>query len=298
MTESNYHKSVLYRETLEALSVVPGEVYLDGTFGGGGHTKGILDLGGKVIALDFDRDALENATRNFELKKENGYWEAKDGNLKIFQENFKNLDKVASKLDLEFFSGILFDLGASSFMFDNPERGFSFNKEGQLDMRMDQDLQVKALDLVNALNEGELYELFTKFGQEPYGRRIARSIVQSRMNTKINTTTQLAEIIKEIYPTRTKINPATRVFMALRIAVNDELNNLKEALPKAAKLLKTGGRLVVISFHSLEDKIVKDYFKNDLDLKILTNQPIVALENELSENQRARSAKLRVAEKL
>lgn len=295
----NYHQSVLYQEVLEALCVVPGEDYLDATFGGGGHSQGILEFGGKVIALDFDKDALENAKNKFELVDKDGVWVTGNGNLKIYKSNFREIDTVAQKAGLKDFSGIIFDLGVSSFMVDTAARGFSFAKNGPLDMRMDQDLQVRAADLLNALNEGELYELFSKLGQEPYARRFARDVVRNRVNKPFESTKDLVDIINSAVKVRKAgSNPSTRAFMALRIAVNDELNNLTVSLPKAAKLLRSGGRLVIISFHSLEDKIVKDFIKSSKTLKIITEKPVVASLDEIRNNPRARSAKMRVAEKL
>jgi len=297
-----FHKSVLYQEVLEALNIIPGEVYLDATLGGGGHTSGILEFGGLVLALDVDRDAIEYSSKRFGARQKNGVWVTPTGNLKIYQRNFRDLGLVAENAKVKAFSGIVFDLGVSSFMLETPSRGFSFAKEGLLDMRMDSNLEVKASDLVNALNEGELYELFTKLGQEPYARRLARDIVSHRIKKKIETTTELAEIISKSlgkkFPVGSGVNRATRVFMALRIAVNDELNNLKEALPKASRLLREGGRLVVISFHSLEDRIVKDFLKNDRNLNVLTDKPVTPSDEELRNNPRSRSAKMRVAEKI
>lgn len=296
--ETNYHTSVLFKESLEAISVVPGETYLDATFGGGGHTKGILDFGGKVLALDVDQDAIENAKRKFDLAGKDGVWVTRSGNLKIYKNNFQNLDSVAKKEQIKGFSGIIFDLGVSSFMFETADRGFSFSNSGPLDMRMDKDLEVRAADLLNALNEGELYELFSKLGEEPYARRIASDVVRYRLNKKFENTEELANLVSKVHKNiRKEINPSTKVFMALRIAVNDELNALKEALPKASGLLKKGGRLVVISFHSLEDKIVKEYFKQDQSLVVITAKPITASEEELKLNKRSRSAKMRVAQK-
>jgi len=296
----DFHTSVLQKEVLEALQVVPGEYYLDATLGGGGHTKAILDFGGRVTALDVDTDAINYTSKKLGAKKlKSGVWVTPDTNLTIYQRNFKDLDEVARLAGIKAFAGVLFDLGVSSYMLDTPERGFSFSKNGPLDMRMDTGLGVTASDLINGLNEGELYELFTKLGEERNARRLARDIVRSRLEKRIETTTDLAQIIKKSVGRREKgIDPATRVFMALRIVVNDELNNLREALPRASQLLGTGGRLAVISFHSLEDRIVKDFFKSEPSLKMLNKKPLTASAQELKENLRARSAKLRVAEKV
>ncbi len=297
---SKYHTSVLLKEVLEALNIVPGELYLDTTLGGGGHTKSVLDLGGRVIATDVDRDAIDFVSRQLGAKStRDGVWVTPDGSLKIYQKNFRALDEVSEDLPEQGFWGVLFDLGVSSYMLDTPQKGFSFSKEGPLDMRMDSSLAVTAADLINGLNEGELYELFSKLGQESYARRFARDIVQSRKSAKIETTTQLAAVVNaSVKGYREGINPSTKVFMALRLAVNDELGNLKLGLEKASRMLKPGGRLVVISFHSLEDKIVKDFFKSEKELKVLTKKPIVATSDETAQNPRARSAKMRVAEKV
>lgn len=297
--ENNYHQSVLFNEALDALQVKPGETYLDATLGGGGHTQGILDQGGKVVAIDFDIDAIKNAQKKFGLVEENGVWLTPDSRLKIYKSNFQNLDQVAKLSKIEEFSGIIFDLGASSHMLDKPERGFSFSKPGPLDMRMDQDLTVKACDLLNALNEGELYELFSKLGEESDARRIARDVVRYRLTKKFETTEELAAVINKTHKdNKNRINPSTKVFMALRIAVNDELNSLRESLPKATSNLKKGGSLVVISFHSLEDRIVKEFFRSEKNLVEITKKPILASFEEVKLNKRARSAKMRIAEKV
>lgn len=185
MSKENYHRSVLNSKVLEALNVLPNEVYLDATLGGAGHTEGILKSAGKVVAIDVDKHAIEHAKEKFGLVENDGVWVTRNSNLKIIKANFKDLDKVLEKLAVKEVSGILFDLGVSSHMFDSPERGFSFSKIGPLDMRMDQSLQVTAEDLVNGLNEGELYELFTRLGEVVNGRSIARNIVRSRVEKRL-----------------------------------------------------------------------------------------------------------------
>ncbi len=299
MTEESFHKSVLKNESLEALNIVPGESYLDCTFGAGGHSSGIIDFGGRVVALEIDKEAIERGVEKFKLSKKDGVWLTPSSNLKIINQNFKDLTEAAELSRVKEFSGILFDLGVSSLMFDKAEKGFSFSKDGPLDMRMDQDLSVTAADLVNGLSERELDELFTKLGEVSRSRLYARAIVRSRVNEKIESTAQLARIIHSVSgPRKGETDSATEVFMALRLAVNDELNNLKEALPKAVSLLKKGGRLVVISFHSLEDRIVKEFFRDEADLLVITDKPVTVSEAELASNRRARSAKMRVAEKV
>ena len=299
MTETIYHKSVLLPEVLEALNIIPGETYLDATLGGGGHTEGILKLAGKVIALDVDSDAIEYAKKKFQLTEVSGVWVTQNRNLKIIKENFQNLDKALTKAKVFQLAGVLFDLGVSSHMFETPERGFSFSKTGSLDMRMSKDLSVSAADLVNGLNVGELYELFTKLGEVGNARSIARAICRSRIEKRIETTTELVRIVNSVSKYKKgEIDEVAKVFMALRIAVNDELNNLKVALPKAVEYLQPGGRLVVLSFHSLEDRIVKEFFKASKSLRTVTEKPIEVGAEELQINRRARSVKMRVAEKI
>ncbi|HZE87045.1 MAG TPA: 16S rRNA (cytosine(1402)-N(4))-methyltransferase RsmH [Methylomirabilota bacterium] len=294
---SKYHISVLLQETLDLLHIQKNKKYIDATLGGGGHTQAILERGGKVLGIDFDQDALDFVKKELLINKQ----EIRD-ELILAKGNFKDIDKLASENDFIQVSGILFDLGISSHHVDSAERGFSFQKEAVLDMRMDQDLSVKAGDLINILTKGELYELFTKLGEERFARSISDSIIRARKISPIKTTTELATIINRSIPRKqTTINGATRVFQALRIAVNDELNNIREALPKALDLLEEKGRIAVISFHSLEDRIIKNQFKEWEEQKrgtILTKKPITASEEEIERNNRSRSAKLRVFEKL
>jgi len=293
------HRSVLYKEVLEALSVKPGEIYVDATLNGGGHTKGILGLGGRVVGIDLDPQAIERVAKTFSLKvtTEDEKIIGKSKSLIATQGNFANLREIVSEFGVWETPGILFDLGLSSFQLDDEARGFSFSKPGPLDMRFDPRLAVRAADLINGLNEGELHELFAKYGEEHASRSIACAIVEARVKERIETTTQLVDVINNVVRRREKIHPATRVFQALRIAVNDELNNLRKGLEEAADLLKVGGRLVVISFHSLEDGTVKRFLAERCDFKSLTKKPIVPAKEEILENPRARSAKMRVAEK-
>ncbi len=292
---NTYHTSVLLQETLEHLQIKAGKQYIDGTIGGGGHTLEILKCGGSVLGLDVDEDALDFVKNKFG-----------NGEIVLVKGNFKDIDKIARENGFENVAGILFDLGVSSHHFDSPERGFSFAHNGPLDMRMDKDLSVKAGDLVNVLTKNELIELFTKLGEERFTRVIVARIIEARKIKRIETTAELAEIIRRAVPFIKKgqsagRNPATQVFQALRIAVNDELNSLIEALPKAVSLLESGGRLAIISFHSLEDRIVKRAFI-DFEEKglgtIITKKPIVPTEEEIAKNNRSRSSKLRVFEKL
>jgi len=302
-----YHKPVLLKETIELLKVKKEGIYIDATVGGGGHTQAILEAGGRVIGIDCDPEAIEFTRKRLNLACP-PYAERR-GVLGAFRwtlvkENFANLLKIVNSLNIEKVDGILFDLGVSSHQLETPQRGFSFNSEAELDMRMDPELKVTAADLINGLNEGELYELFTKLGEEHHSRAIAAAICRARRIKPIRTCNQLAEIIVRTVPKRGKFDrthPATRIFQALRIAVNDELNNLKETLPQAEKLLKPGARLVVLSFHSLEDRIVKNFLKEEERknmLKILVKKPIVPSEKEVLANSRSRSAKLRAAERI
>ncbi len=288
-----YHISVLLQEAVDALGVQVGKNYIDGTLGGGGHTGEILRRGGRVLGVDFDEDALEYVRKQLTIN---------NSQLTLARGNFKDIDALAKENGFENVVGILLDIGVSSHHFDTAERGFSFQKEGPLDMRMDQTLNVKAADLINILTKGEMYELFTKLGEEWGSRPIIESIISARQIKPIETTGELAQIISKVAPrSKSESNPATRIFQALRIAVNDELNSLREVLPKAVALLAPGGRLAVISFHSLEDRIVKHAFK-DFESeglgKIITKKPIIPTEQEVVHNKRARSAKLRIFEKL
>jgi 16S rRNA (cytosine1402-N4)-methyltransferase len=291
---SDYHTSVLLHETIEWLQVEAGRQYIDATLGGGGHTSAILERGGIVLGIDQDKEALSEVEKNFKF-------EILNLKLRLAKGNFKDIDRLARENRCAKVSGIVFDLGVSSHQFDLAERGFSFQKEGPLDMRMDLDQKVKAADLIHILTKGELYELFTKLGEEWNARPIITSIVRARQIKKIETTSELADIINKAVPHRQKgINPATRVFQALRIAVNDELNNLIEALPKARDIVGDGGRIIVITFHSLEDRIVKHQFRQWAEQglgEVLTKKPLIPTDEEIEHNKRSRSAKLRVFEK-
>lgn len=302
---SSYHTPVMVGESIHYLNVKPGKWYLDCTLGGGGHSERILELGGKVLGIDLDSQSISFVAKKHGLKKQNIYGRRVfvTDYLTLVQDNFTNIKAIVKDLEI-IPSGILFDLGVSSYQLEKAERGFSFNLDALLDMRMDKNAQVPtAADLVNGLHEKELAELFWKLGEENFSKKIAKAIVEYRQKRKIETTNELANIILSVrartFSDRT--HPATRVFQALRIAVNDELNSLKEALPKALEVLEKGGRLVVISFHSLEDRIVKNYFKDWEEkglVKILTKKPVEPTEEEISQNPRARSGKLRAIEKL
>lgn len=295
---SNYHKPVLLQEVLEFLDVKQDKLYIDATLGGGGHALAIAKEGGRVLGMDVDEEAIEFVKN--ELRSKNHELRIEE-RIKIAKGNFRNIDSIADEFGFTQVSGILFDLGVSSFQLDRAERGFSFNKAGPLDMRMDRDLQVKAMDLVNGLTKKELYELFTKYGQEPFALALSKSIDESRRVKPIATTRDLSEIVERTIKGKYELNKSTRVFQALRIAVNDELNAISEALPKAFELLESDGRLVVISFHSLEDRIVKNFFKEESvkgQGEILTDKPVVASSTQVEQNKRSRSAKLRAIRKL
>jgi 16S rRNA (cytosine1402-N4)-methyltransferase len=291
-----FHKPVLLKEAIEFLAVKPGERYIDATVGGGGHSEAILKVGGIILGIDCDPEAITAARRRLSSACPGASW-------RLVRGNFADLKKIAAANGFSSAAGILFDLGVSSYQLGTPKRGFSFNLESPLDMRMDLRLMVTAADLVNGLTENELTELFFKFGEEKCARRIARAICRARKIRPITTTNELAEVILRARPRRGKFDrthPATRCFQALRIAVNDELNSLKAALPQALEILKPEGRLVVISFHSLEDRIVKNFLKlaaGEGRLEILTKKPIRPTEEEVEANPRSRSAKLRAGEK-
>lgn len=261
------HTPVLVKEVIEGLDVLPGKRFIDATYGGGGHAREIERVGGEVLGIDIDPDT-----------------HAVHG-------NFRDIVAIAKREGFEDIDGILFDLGVSSHQLDTPERGFSYRfTNAPLDLRMDQDGSGEtAAQLVNRVSEGELYDILSRFGEEELAGTIARAVVSARAVKLIETTGDLVRIIG--------MKPAvlSRVFQALRIVVNDELGALKEGLAGAKKLLKPGGRLVVISFHSLEDRIVKRFMN---DWKVLTKRPIRAQGNERETNSRSRSAKLRIAQKL
>ena len=306
-----FHTPVLLKETIKYLSIKPGEKYIDATVGGGGHTKEILKLGGKVLGIDCDPEAIEAARKSLQACPNSSWQLAQDKAMcrlvrgevlhRLVRGNFVHLKKIGQENGFSQVGGILFDLGVSSYQLETSRRGFSFSLEAPLDMRMDSGLTVTAADLINGLNRGELEKLFAKYGEEPDARRIAKTICQARQTKKIETTQQLAEIIVGAKSKRRQgRHPATRCFQALRIAVNDELNNLKEALPQTLTLLKPRGRLVVISFHSGEDRIVKQFFKEiekEGKMNILTKKPIGPSQEEKIQNPRSRSAKLRSGEK-
>lgn len=292
---SNFHTSVLSKEVLDFLGVLPGAKYIDATLGGGGHTGKFLEKGALVLGIDADEDAIDYVQNKL-----------KNQNLVLSKGNFRDIDKIVNSKKFGKAKGILFDLGVSSHQIDTPERGFSFLKEGPLDMRMDKKSAVTAEALVNLLQKGELNDIFNKFGEEGRSWIISNSIIRTRRIKAIQTTQDLSRVVQDAYGYKGDVSDFTKnlinkkVFQALRIAVNSELENITEALPKALGLLESRGRIVVISFHSLEDRVVKKAFK-DFEKrnmgKIITQKPIEPTQEEIESNPRAKSAKLRVFEK-
>lgn len=289
------HISVLSQEVVEGLAPKKGDIFVDGTFGFGGHSKLIAQRvgdSGRIIAIEKDAEILDLNLKDPFLREKNVF---------VIRDDFRNIDKILDKLEIKKVDKILFDLGISSYHFDKTNRGFSFLGSQELDMRLDQRGLVRARDLVNALSEKELADLFYTLSDETRSRQIAKAIVDARRGKKIETTDQLSQIISAAVKSRKgKINPSTKVFQALRIAVNDELSALEEVLPKAINRLNSGGRIAVISFHSGEDRIVKNIFKklaNESVINLINKKPITASRDEIVKNPRSRSAKLRIAEK-
>lgn len=300
---NSFHKSVLLEETVNLLDIKPGKIYIDATLGGGGHTLEILKRGGRVIGIDLDDEALDFVG---EIIKKTSFEVGKD----IFLEkgNFREIKQIAHSKQITGISGILFDLGISSHQIDEASRGFSLLREGKLDMRMDRSQNISAFELVNNLKGSELEDIFRVLGEERKARQISEAIVRERSLSPIQTTTQLVEVIARanrlkpnLLTPKQKSNIAKRVFQALRIAVNDELRSLVSALPDALELLESKGRVAVISFHSLEDRIVKNQFQSFEDEKkgrIITKKPVIPGNEEILVNRRSRSSKLRVFEKI
>ena len=304
-SESNYHKTALLKSAVDYLNIKPGKLYVDATIGGGSHSLEILKKKGRIFGLDCDIDAVKHARKRLAAFCHSPAGEACPLNaFEVVLGNFVHLEEILDKHQIVQPAGILFDLGTSRHQLMSKGRGFSFNTDEPLDMRMDKNLQVKAADLIGGLGQKELYELFNRLGEEKYSRAIAADIVSARKLNPIKTTGQLAEIAEKVYfkhKIKSKIHPATKIFQALRIAVNDELNSLKEVLPQALKKLMPDGRIVIISFHSLEDRIVKDFFKEKQkqgQIRLITKKPICPQAREIINNPTCRSAKLRTAEKI
>ena len=302
------HRPVLYKEIIHALQPQVGGRYVDGTLGAGGHARGILEASapdGQLLGLDVDPQALALARKTLAPYEQRTH---------LVQASYTSLSAQLAQLGWQAVDGIVLDLGVSSMQFDTPERGFSFMNDAPLDMRFGPSALQTAADLVNEYSEQELADLIYQYGEERDSRKIARAIVRAR---PLHTTRQLVAVIEAVSPRRgDRIHPATRTFQALRIAVNEELASVEEVLPQALAGLKSGGRLAVISFHSLEDRIVKDFFREqskDLvnppyeqiyeeerkaTLKEVNRKPITPGEDEIKSNPRARSAKLHIAEKM
>ncbi len=304
------HKPVLFRETIEGLAIRPDGIYLDGTAGGGGHSRAIAERlkTGRLIAVDQDPDAIAV------LKERLGGFSC----VTVVQNNFSNIKEIAEQQQIDRLDGVLLDIGVSSHQLDTPERGFSFHANAPLDMRMSQS-GTTATDLVNTLSWQSLAEIFSRYGEEKFSRSIAQAIVAARQNAPILTTDQLTEVIRSAIPAKVRReggHPSRKVFQALRIAVNGELDALSRGLDSAFEILSPGGRLAVITFHSLEDRMVKQRMAKwcegctcppDFPVCVCGKKPQAALVNrkpieaspqELEENPRSRSAKLRVCEKL
>lgn len=272
----------MVHEVLEGLNIKPGKRYIDATIGGGGHGIEIVRRGGLLLGIDQDTEAIEETRRIF---KEERDWE-------IVQGNFRDIGKLAREHGFETVDGVLFDLGVSSHQLDSASRGFSYRfGDAPLDLRLDQKKGGTAADIIASASEEELYEIFAKYGEEERAGAIAHAVVLARRVKPIATTGQLAAMVSESQPT------LSRVFQALRIAVNDELGALREGLLGSESLVVSGGRLAVISFHSLEDRIVKEFFKRAI-WQMITKRPQRASSHEVEENIRSRSAKLRIAEKI
>lgn len=276
---------------MEYLAVRAGGIYVDATFGGGGHTRSILErLGnGRVVAIDADPYAASRAAS------------LDDPRLTFVRANFRNITAILDRLTIESVDGVLFDLGVSSMQLDDPERGFSLGTRTALDMRMDPGTGRSAYEILASASETELADIFHYFGEERHARRIAKAVVARRAGGALpNTAAEFAALVAGVVRRpghRERLHPATRAFQALRIAVNDELDSLRDGLREAVGRLRGAGRIVAISFHSLEDRIVKQTFRDDERLQILTKRPVLPDENEIAQNRRARSAKLRAAQR-
>lgn len=307
------HKSVLLEECIEGLNIKPNGIYIDGTLGGAGHSYEIckkLNKDGLLIGIDQDENAIDASTKKLAEYK---------GIVKIHRANFSEFESVLNEEEIPKVDGILLDLGVSSHQLDTAERGFSYMKEAPLDMRMDTRQTTTAADIVNNYDEEELYKVIRTYGEEKWASRIVKNIVAARQEKPIETTLELVDIIRKSIPNKAMQkggHPAKRTFQAIRIELNEELNVLKDTLNDMIDRLNDGGRLCIITFHSLEDRIVKRAFKDNFDPctcppdfpicvcnkkskgKIITRKPIIATEEELSSNSRSKSAKLRIFEKV
>lgn len=307
---NDYHIPVLYYETLNNLVINPNGIYIDCTLGGGSHSEGILEKlsnKGLLISIDQDSTAIEYSKKR--LEKFGSKW-------KVFKGNFENIDTIAYMAGVDKVDGILMDIGVSSKQLDDPERGFSYRYDVKLDMRMNTEQKISAYDVVNTYTEEQLSKIIFEYGEERYAKKIAKLIVEQRKSSTIEKTSDLITLIKRAYPERASRHPAKKTFQAIRIEVNRELEVLENAVSKSAELLKVGGRLAIITFHSLEDRIVKNKFKDlatackcpkDIPIcvcdgvkkfEIITKKPIIPIDDELKNNNRAHSSKLRILERI
>jgi len=310
----SYHTTVLLNETIDLLSPVPGGIYVDATLGGGGHFKEIIKRTqgkGTFIGIDQDEDAIKKVKADFSGIDVN--------NIHLIRENFKNIKDIVRDLNIQYIDGIVYDLGVSSYQLDEETRGFSYMKDAPLDMRMDNRSELTAEHVVNQMPREELKRIIKLYGEEAWADRIAEFICKRREKEPIKTTGELVDIIKAAIPARARRrgpHPAKRTFQALRVYVNKELEILESSIKDAVSILRPGGRICIITFHSLEDRIVKNTFKDfardcicpkgtiictchhKKTLKILTSKPVCPTDEEIDRNPRARSAKLRAAEKI
>lgn len=305
------HVSVLLNECIEGLNIKSNGIYVDGTLGGGGHSFKILQLldKGRLIGVDQDTDALNAATARLKIF---------ENKFTPFHSNFSNIKDVLDQLEIEKIDGLLLDLGVSSFQLDEAERGFSYMNDGKLDMRMNQSDTFTAYDVVNTYDERKLTEMISEYGEENWANRIAKFIVEERKTKPIETTFELVDVIKKAIPASARKDgphPAKRTFQAIRIEVNNELHIIEKTINDAVERMNKGGRIAIIAFHSLEDRIVKNAYKKlaqgctcppefpvcvcggKAKVKIITKKPVLPSDEEIENNPRARSAKLRVAEK-
>ena len=307
---NDYHIPVLYYETLDNLVKNPDGIYIDCTLGGGSHSEGILERlsdKGLLISIDQDINAIEYSKKR--LEKFGSKW-------KVFKGNFENIDTIAYMAGVDKVDGILMDIGVSYKQLDDPKRGFSYRYDVKLDMRMNREQKISAYDVVNTYSEEQLSKIIFEYGEERHARKIAKLIVEERKSSPIEKTSDLIALIKRAYPERASKHPAKKTFQAIRIEVNRELEVLENAMSKAIELLKVSGRLAIITFHSLEDRIVKNKFKDlatackcpkDIPIcvcggvkkfEIITKKPIIPIDDELKNNNRAHSSKLRILERI
>ena len=306
------HISVLFNETIDSLNVKDGGIYVDGTLGGGGHSRGILQSAKDVRLIGIDRDieAIGAAEKRLEEFKEN---------VTLVNRNFSEVKQILSELNIEKIDGAVLDLGVSSYQLDNAERGFSYMHDARLDMRMNPNDTISAYEVINNYTKEELTHIFYEYGEEKWSSRVAEFIVEKRIKKPVETTLELVDIIKAAIPKKVRVegsHPAKRIFQAIRIEVNNELGILKDAVCDIVNVLKPGGRIAVITFHSLEDRIIKKTFSElamgcvcpksfpvcvcnrQPVVKIIAKKPILPTDEEENENPRSKSAKLRIAEKI